>query len=142
MKPGWVGGESTSETSTMEFGKDFSQYLEKGDIIKLQGELGTGKTTFVKGVAEKLGYTRIVSSPTFTLINEYPSKPTIIHIDCFREKNIDRWNLIGIRDYFTDENIIIIEWPKVLEPVLPEYGVYEITLSHISENIRKITLKQ
>lgn len=142
MKPGWIGGESTSETSTMKFGRDFSQYLEKGDIIKLQGELGTGKTTFIKGVAEKLGYTNIVSSPTFTLINEYTNEPKIIHIDCYREKNIDRWNLIGITDYFTEENIIFIEWPEVLEPVLPEFGVYEITLSHISENIRKITLKQ
>ena len=141
MKTGWIGGESSSTSSTISFGKQLAKYLEEGDIINLRGNLGAGKTTFVKGVAEGLGFKGVVNSPTFTLINEYHSNPKLVHIDCYREKNIDRWNIIGISDYFSDKNIIIIEWPDILEQILPKKGVFNIRLIHISESNRKIFLE-
>ena len=141
MKTGWIGGESSSTSSTINFGKKLAKYLEEGDIINLRGNLGAGKTTFVKGVAEGLGFDGVVNSPTFTLINEYRCTPKLVHIDCSREKNIDRWNIIGISDYFSDKNIIIIEWPDILEQILPKKGVFNIRLIHISESNRKIFLE-
>ena len=141
MKTGWIGGESSSASSTISLGKQLAKYLEEGDIINLRGNLGAGKTTFVKGVAEGLGFKGVVNSPTFTLINEYHSNPKLVHIDCYREKNIDRWNIIGISDYFSDKNIIIIEWPDILEQILPKKGVFNIRLIHISESNRKIFLE-
>ena len=71
-----------------------------GEIYKLFGELGAGKTTFIKGVLEELGYNALVTSPTYTLINEYEIYPKIIHIDCYRESNLDRWHMLGINEYF------------------------------------------
>ncbi len=141
MKPGWTGGESHSEITTMNFGRELSQFLECGDIIKLIGDLGSGKTTFVKGVAESMGYNGLVTSPTFTLINEYHCDPGIVHIDCYRETDIERWNLIGITDYFTQDKLIFIEWPEVLTPLIPTNGVFEIKFSHRSESVRSINLQ-
>ena len=141
MKTGWIGGESSSTSSTISLGKQLAKHLEEGDIVNLRGNLGAGKTTFVKGVAEGLGFKGVVNSPTFTLINEYHSNPKLVHIDCYREKNIDRWNIIGISDYFSDKNIIIIEWPEILEQILPKKGVLNIRLIHISESNRKIFLE-
>ena len=140
MKEGWKNSKTNSYQDTIKLGENLSKFLEGGDILKINGGLGSGKTTFVKGIAKGLGYNGLVTSPTFTLINEYLTSPKIIHIDCYREKNIERWNLLGITDYFTDYHIIIIEWPSILNKLLPNEYVHEIQIDHISENKRKITL--
>ena len=88
--------------------KSFSGKLKLGDIVLLYGQLGSGKTTFVKGVLKGFNFKDEVTSPTFSLINEYDASKKIIHIDCYREKNIDRWINIGIIDYFNSENIVLI----------------------------------
>ena len=77
----------------------FSQKISKGDIIGLNGNLGSGKTTFVKGILKGLNYNDEVTSPTYTLLNEYYLDDyRIIHIDCYREKNSTRWLNIGVID--------------------------------------------
>ena len=91
-----------SSLETENLGVEFSKKISQGTIITLNGDLGSGKTTFVKGVLKGFNYIDEVTSPTYTLINEYNADYKIIHIDCFREKNIDRWLNIGLIDYFTE----------------------------------------
>ncbi len=134
-------GISNNPNDTMKFGAKLAQFIEPGDIFKLEGNLGAGKTTFVKGVVNALGYNGIVNSPTYTLINEYNISPKVIHIDCYREQNISRWYFLGINDYFDDNAIVFIEWPEILEKILPLGKTYHIKLKTISDNQREIRLK-
>ena len=105
---------------TEELGIEFSKKISGGDVITLNGNLGSGKTTFVKGVLKGLNYRAEVTSPTYTLINEYNADFNVIHIDCYREKNINRWLNIGLIDYFEGNNILFIEWPEIIESILPK----------------------
>ena len=128
---------SNSPEQTQLFGIDFSNKISKGDIIAINGELGAGKTTFIKGVLKGLGYRGNVKSPTYTLINEYDSKHKTIHIDCYREKNINRWLDVGIMDYLNGDDIVIIEWAEYINSILPD-NIISIDIHHISESDRKI----
>ena len=100
MKRGWSGDISESPKDTIKLGNSLTNYLEIGDLILLNGELASGKTTFMKGVLDGFNYDGNVTSPTFTLVNEYNSTPKIIHIDCYRETNLNRWINLGINEYF------------------------------------------
>ena len=131
-------GISYSINETIQFGKELAKIIEPGDVFKLEGDLGAGKTTFIKGVVNALGYNGIVSSPTYTLINEYNINPKIVHIDCYREQNIDRWFFLGINDYFDDNSIIFIEWPEILESIIPINKSYKIRMKSIGNNKRDI----
>ena len=129
-----------SEKECIKLGKKISKYLTRGDILALNGELGSGKTTFVKGVLSGLKYNKEVTSPTFTLVNEYDSKYKVIHIDFYREKNIDRWIDLGIYEYFDSENIVIIEWPTLIPNIVPLSSI-KINFEHIDINKRRIYIK-
>ena len=133
-------GVSFNVDETIAFGKKLAKYVEAGDIYKLEGDLGAGKTTFIKGVLEAMGYSGIVNSPTYTLINEYMIEPKVIHIDCYREDNLDRWHMLGINEYFDNKSIVFIEWPEILEPILPLNNLYKISIESLSENKREIRL--
>ena len=111
--------KTSSHLETQELGIQFSKIINNGDVIALNGDLGAGKTTFMKGVLIGLGYTYEVTSPTYTLINEYATKYNIIHLDCYREKDINRWLNIGLIDYFNNENILFIEWAENIKQILP-----------------------
>tara|TARA_Y100001970_G_C13891880_1_gene679144 strand:+ start:56 stop:481 length:426 start_codon:yes stop_codon:yes gene_type:complete len=139
MKIGWKGKQTKEANETSALGIEFSKFLEGGDVISLVGQLATGKTTFIKGVLAGLGYKESVTSPTFTLVNEYLTKFTIIHIDCYREENLDRWIQIGLHDYFNDENIVFIEWADKIIDILPKDTI-SIKFSHLGNNNRKIEL--
>ena len=139
MKLGWHGCETSSFDETIENGKKFAKYLEKGDILALQGELASGKTTFTKGILKGLNYTKPVTSPTFTLVNEYHADCKVVHIDCYREENINRWLDIGIYDYCSSENIVIIEWADKILSLLPANFI-DIKLFHVDKNRRKIII--
>ena len=130
---------SNSPDITMSIGFEFSQEIKAGDIIAIEGEIGAGKTTFIKGILKGLGYKGNVNSPTYTLINEYQANSKIIHIDCYREKNINRWIDIGFIDYLNDSNIIIIEWPEYIRKILPSDTI-DIYIKHIEESIREIKI--
>lgn len=90
-------------------------------VIFLEGQLGAGKTTFVRGFLRGLGYTGVVKSPTFTLIETYSFKDQqITHMDLYRLKNADELEALGFRDYFTEDHIILIEWASRVEKILPK----------------------
>jgi tRNA threonylcarbamoyladenosine biosynthesis protein TsaE len=140
MKEGWEGRITSSAEETMELGKSLSEFIEAGDIMTLDGELAAGKTTFVKGILSGMDFKREVTSPTFTLINEYEAKHRVIHIDCYRENNLQRWVNLGIQDYFYSNDVKIIEWPEIISALIPEEHI-SITLSSISEFEREIYIK-
>ena len=140
MKIGWEGNETVNPEETVRLGKDLSSYLEQGDVLALVGELSSGKTTFIQGMLKGLKYSKPVTSPTFTLINEYDAMYPVIHIDCYREDNLNRWIKIGFHDYINAENIVIIEWADKIYSLLPNDYI-QIGFSHRGQDKRKITLQ-
>ena len=141
MKIGWQGNETVSPEETIRLGEGLSRYLEQGDVLALVGELASGKTTFIQGMLKGLNYMKPVTSPTFTLINEYEAIYPIIHIDCYREENLNRWIQVGFHDYINSENIIIIEWADKISSLLPNDHI-QINFIHTGQDKRKITLEK
>ena len=107
-----------SESEMKQFGIDLAQVLGPGDVVCLVGELGAGKTTLVTGIARGRGYDGRVTSPTFTLMNVYSSKPPIYHFDFYRLEASDLDDL-GLEDYLEQGGICLFEWPQVGKKVLP-----------------------
>ncbi len=108
---------SNSPAETIKRGKKFAKLLSPGDIILFSGELGGGKTTFITGIAKGLGIKQNLSSPSFTIINEYPlGSKKFIHADLYRIDSMDEVNSIGLGDYLYDlKSIICIEWGNKIE---------------------------
>ena len=131
---------TTTTEETQKLGESFSKYLKPGNIVALIGNLAAGKTSFVKGVLKGLDYKYEVTSPTFTLINEYYAKSKVIHVDFFREENIIRWNELGFQDMINSDSIILIEWADLIPDLLPNID-YKLYFDHNGENKRKIRLK-
>ena len=121
----------------MELGEKISSKLKPGDILSLEGDLGAGKTTFVKGVLKGLNYKYEVTSPTFTLINEYETDIKVIHIDFYRENDTKRWEIIGLNEYLYSNNIVILEWGNLVKDLLPE-DIIPIFFEHLELNKRRI----
>ncbi len=130
---------TNSDAETQQVGKTFSQKIDSGEVILLFGDLGAGKTTFVKGFLEGLNFNGDVSSPTFSLVNEYNASINVIHIDCYREKNIKRWINIGFEDYFNEKNIVIIEWPEIIMDLIPK-KIIKVNIKHINSTTREIII--
>ena len=121
----------------MDIGEKISSKLKPGDILSLEGELGAGKTTFVKGILKGLNYKHEVTSPTFTLINEYETDVKVIHIDFYRENDTKRWEIIGLNEYLYSNNIVILEWGNLVKDLLPE-DITPIFFKHLELNKRRI----
>ena len=133
---------SKSEDNTFKIASNFAQKLKKGDIIGLIGDLGAGKTIFVKGVAKYFGINPDeVVSPTFTIINEYEGKDFFIyHFDLYRiDTKADLENL-GYEEYFTNKGIVLIEWPEKFEEILNSTN-YIVKIEYLNENLRKVIIK-
>jgi len=111
------------ETETKKFATDVAQTLKKGDVIALVGDLGTGKTTLSKYIAEALGITETITSPTFTIVQEYHSgRLPLYHFDVYRVDDIEEMYRIGYEEYFYGEGVCIVEWADIVEEILPEYA--------------------
>ena len=131
---------SNNSEDTFNLGIELSSSFKNGDVVGLIGELASGKTTFVKGILKGLNYKYEVTSPTFTLVNEYSAENKVIHIDFYREPNKKRWNNIGFNDIVNDNAIIIIEWADLLLDLLPK-NMVKIYFNHLSDNQREIYTK-
>jgi len=131
---------SSDAQATVDLGKNFSKELKPGDVIGLNGNLGSGKTTFIKGVLEGLNYKDNVTSPTFTLINEYDANYKVLHVDFYRDNNLTRWKNIGFEEMINNGDIILIEWSNLIPELLPN-DIYNLDFKHINFNKRKISLK-
>ena len=139
MKSGWKGCVTDNAQETIELGEKFAPFMEKGDVYAFVGELASGKTTFIKGALKGLKYEKPVTSPTFTLVNEYNAQIPVIHIDCYREDELERWIKLGINDYMDEGNVVIIEWANKMESLLP-VNTIKIQFSHKSITSREIIL--
>ncbi len=110
----------SSEEETNNLAAEFSQMLRPGDLVLLNGELGSGKTFFIKSVCRNFGIENS-SSPSFSIVNEYSSDPKIIHFDFYRIKKIEELYDIGFEDYLLDGgSIVFIEWAEMFPGILPE----------------------
>ena len=111
---------SKNEQDTINFARNFAKDLNTGDIIILSGELGSCKTKFVQGVLEYFNLANEISSPTFTIVNEYISdKVNIYHFDVYRLEDSDEFFAIGGEEYFS-KGICLIEWGELIEDILPK----------------------
>ena len=139
MKKGWKGGCTINPNETFKLGMEMSNFLENGDVLSLVGDLASGKTTFVKGILKGFDYEEEVTSPTFTLVNEYHLEFPIIHIDAYRENDLNRWIKVGFRDYLNNGNIVIIEWADKISSLLPADSI-KLNFFHKGKDKRKIKL--
>ncbi len=130
--------ETNSVEETIALGEAFAGRLSAGDIVLLSGDLGAGKTHFVKGVARGMGIDEShVNSPTFTLIHEYTGGTLpVYHVDAYRLKSAQEAVEIGIEDYLFGEGVCLIEWPERLEGLLPEGCIHVNIVSTGTEKRR------
>lgn len=137
--------ESTSSQMTFEFAKKIGQNLKRGDVLCLDGDLGVGKTVFTKGVAAGLGIKDDVSSPTFTLIQEYyGGRLPLYHFDVYR---IDGpWDMddLGYEEYFYGEGVCLVEWGSMIKELFPENTIYVRIEKDLEKGFdyRKITVSR
>ena len=111
------------------------------NIILLKGELGTGKTTLIKSIIKNLGIEENITSPTFSIVNQYSTSNLLInHFDLYRVKSLKELDVIGFEEYLDNEGISFIEWPKIAMSKI-SYRYIEIYIKFIDEKSREITLK-
>ena len=116
--------KSTSPEQTENFGKALAASLNADDVIALTGDLGAGKTCLTRGIAEGLGSTSHVSSPTFTIVNEYDGgKMMLFHFDTYRLSGPDDFLMSGLDEYFFREGVCVIEWSDIIDELLPQNAI-------------------
>lgn len=105
--------------------REFVELLDKGRIFAFYGKMGSGKTTFIKSICEELGVEDSINSPTFAIVNEYEDRNqnTIYHFDFYRIKSIEEVYNMGYEEYFYGDAICFMEWPELIEELLPEEAV-------------------
>lgn len=120
--------------------RDFKAAIGDHRVIAFHGEMGAGKTTFIKALCAEFGVTDNVASPTFAIINEYltPSDETIYHFDLYRLETIADLQNIGAEDYFYSGNLCLIEWPDIAEPLLPANTLH-VTIAVLPDKTRGIS---
>lgn len=133
--------KTISSEETQEFAEKFAHRLKPG-IICLYGELGAGKTTFVRGLARGLGIRSKISSPTFTYQRIHKGRLNLYHFDCYRLKGQDTLMLEDFREIMErDDGVIAVEWAERIEKFLPKNRT-EIYFEHVDENTRKIRIRK
>ena len=131
-----------SEEETMTHARQVGDESSPGDIICLRGELGAGKTHFVKGFVRAFGISpETVSSPTFSIIQEYHGRLPVYHFDFYRIENAQEALEIGAEEYFYGDGVSIIEWPERVEAILPD-NVKQIEIASINNTTREITISR
>ena len=133
---------SESAEQTWEIARFIGGKLREGDVLALSGELGSGKTCFTGGLARGLGVSEKyqITSPTFTLINEYPGRCKLYHFDVYRLNSYTEFEDLGYEEYFCGKGIVVIEWAEKIVQVLPANTIF-ISFGYIDENTRKIIIK-
>jgi tRNA threonylcarbamoyladenosine biosynthesis protein TsaE len=139
---------TSSEAETISFAERLASRLVPGDVVALNGDLGSGKTQFVKGVCLGLGVVDVVTSPSFVIMNQYKAARNgtasfpIFHFDFYRIGSINELFDLGVEEYFYGKGICLIEWARAATSLLPMKR-YEVALSALSqENMREITIEK
>lgn len=128
-----------SRQETINLGAKLAKGFKKGDVIALIGELGSGKTTLVKGIAKGLGVknSRYVNSPSFVIIKEYQGKIPLYHFDVFRLDSASDLDSVGYEEYFYGDGICVVEWADKIRKLLPKKHL-EIKIKILGDSIREI----
>ena len=133
--------QSHSCEETVQLGKALSATLKCGDVVALSGDLGTGKTQFIAGVCEGLGVRVRVTSPTFTIINEYPADVcTVVHVDLYRISSAREFIGLGIEEYICERYICLIEWAERMAEFLPRSCVHVKLAYHEGDHDRVVLI--
>jgi tRNA threonylcarbamoyladenosine biosynthesis protein TsaE len=131
---------SNNLADTDKFAKKVKQKLKAGDVIALTGNLGSGKTYFVKKIVENFGVVNS-SSPSFAIVNEYIGELKIYHFDFFRIKKISELYDIGFEEYFNDDSIIFIEWAEMFPDIIPD-DCFKINIEILNNDERKFIIEK
>jgi len=133
--------QTSSASETARIGKTIGNRLLPGDVVALVGELGAGKTQFIKGLAAGVGIgnSTYISSPSFTLIHEYPGETPFYHIDLFRLGREKEAEELGLEGYFQGSGVTAIEWADKIPSLLPEEMLF-ISIAYIDKNIRSVEI--
>ena len=136
---------STSEESTLALGISLASMLHWGQTLALVGDLGAGKTVLSRGIARGLGVTEAITSPTFTIVQEYklPEHHFLFHLDMYRIDNEEAALAFGIEDFlFAPDAITVVEWPERIKGLLPDGETIVVALEHKGEGLRQISLPE
>lgn len=129
---------SNSCEETLKFAREFANQIKKGDVLCLKGEMGVGKTVFTNGLCSALGVTDYVTSPTFTVVNEYDGTNfSVYHFDMYRIEDEDELLEIGFDEYLSSGGVCVIEWPQNVKNSLPK-NRYEIEILKTGTDTRTI----
>jgi tRNA threonylcarbamoyladenosine biosynthesis protein TsaE len=131
--------ESASPEETESIGASLARRLAPGDLVLVSGELGTGKTTFVRGACRALGVDGPVTSPTFTIGHVYGGSPEIAHLDLYRLGSLAGEDPALLEDYLTPDRIAFVEWPAAGEPAFERVAA-RVLLEHLGADRRRITI--
>ena len=124
---------STSPDMTFNLGRAIGESIAPATVIALDGDLGAGKTLLTRGIAEGLGVTSPVSSPTFTIVNEYEGgRMKLYHFDTYRLSDSYEFEAAGLDEYFGYEGLCVIEWSNIIDDILPE-GTLRIRIEGVSD---------
>jgi tRNA threonylcarbamoyladenosine biosynthesis protein TsaE len=132
---------SRSPEETEVAGEQLGRTLVAGDVVGLCGELGAGKTCFVRGVARALGVATRPVSPTFTLVNEYRGPRSVYHVDAYRVESLADLSGLGLDEYFDGEGVTLVEWADKMLPLLPPRTVY-VKIEGVGDEPRTITVRR
>jgi tRNA threonylcarbamoyladenosine biosynthesis protein TsaE len=134
---------TNNKEETISLGKKISNYLIRGDVLLLKGDLGAGKTTFVKGVGLGLGIKDEINSPTFNILKCYFNKPLpLYHIDAYRLEDVSSENKnIGLEEVIDGDGVCVIEWPMFIEEFIDFNKTLDITIHSIDDNKRSISFE-
>jgi len=126
---------------TLRIGERLGKLLGVGSIICLSGELGAGKTAFTKGIAKGLGVEDYVTSPTYTIINEYQGKIPLYHFDVYRLNDVEEMYELGYEEYFFGDGVVVLEWADMVKEIIPEERLWITILNVRGENSRDIIME-
>lgn len=136
--------ESYSYDDTQKIATEIADLLKGGEFIAMYGDLGAGKTAFVQGLAKALGIKSHITSPTFTIVNEYEGRLPLYHFDVYRIADCDEMYEIGYDEYINGDGVCIIEWAELIEDIFPD-SYYKITILKDDEkgfDYRKIIFEE
>jgi len=131
--------ESVEETS--KIGEQLGRLLNVGNIICLSGDLGAGKTAFTKGIAKGLGVEDYVTSPTYTIINEYQGRLPLYHFDVYRLNDVEEMYELGYEEYFFGDGVVVLEWADIVRDIIPRDRLWITILNTGGNDCREIIME-